>query len=782
LLPRRLHHQLALLFAVLFAVSLAMYAKYVGGEQYDATVSLLERQALAWSGEVAAEVAPLLGSGDLASIEARLDRIATMSNADQLLIINTVGQVLAAHNHIEGKNAPLSLESFAVIEVPPSGQATVYIAGSTMVAGQSTMRIIAWSPVKDGDRHLGWVRGEFDTRSADEAREHILRDSFIVGGIMIFGAVLLVVVFLRRPMRSLNEATDFAGRLDNDFGTVVDFSDAPQEITELGQALNWASLRLFDQNAALSTSEIQLRAAKEAAEEANRAKSDFLANMSHEIRTPMNAIIGMTELALDTELNVEQREYLGLVKSSADALLAIINEILDFSKIEAGHLEFEEIPFSLRDTAGMVMRLLQPKADEKGLALTWQVPDATPDVYAGDPHRVRQIVMNLLGNALKFTAQGEISLSANLEELDGDVAMLHFAVGDTGIGIPQDKQALIFDAFAQVDSSTTRRFGGTGLGLAICKRLAEGMGGRIWVESAPVQGSVFHFTILARRIDALLPASLPLPEKAPAPLQQRLSILLAEDNPINQTLALRILEKLGHIVKIVGNGADAVAAVREQKFDAVLMDIQMPVLGGFEATARIREAEAMGAPRSVIIAMTAHAMEGDREKCLAAGMDGYVSKPIQTPLLVAALSELVASVAVNDEPAPLDTLTVRSAVELVPLPTVSSTRQFNRAAMLKNLDGDQELMSQLSEIFIADLPASIESLRAGLGSDNGDALFAAAHTLKGSAANFGAESLVKTLQSIEQDARRNGPAALTDRVEQAVRQLEQLTEELKSSV
>jgi signal transduction histidine kinase/CheY-like chemotaxis protein/HPt (histidine-containing phosphotransfer) domain-containing protein len=775
-----LHHQLALLFALLFAVSLAMYAKYIGGEQYDATVELLERQALAWSSDVAAEVTPLLGSGNLALIESRLDRIAGMSNAGQLLIVDTAGRVLAVHNHIDGQNAPLSPESFPVFAVPEHGQATVSRAGAVKVGGRDAIRIITWSPVKEGDQLIGWMRGEFDTRPADEAREHILRDSFIVGGIMIFGAVVLVVVFLRRPMRSLNQATDFAGRLDNDFGTVVDFSDAPQEITELGQALNWASLRLFDQNAALSTSEIQLRAAKEAAEEANRAKSDFLANMSHEIRTPMNAILGMTDLALDTELTAEQREYLGLVKSSADALLAIINEILDFSKIEAGHLEFEEIPFSLRDTAGMVMRLLQPKAAEKGLALTWQVPDSTPDVYAGDPHRVRQIVMNLLGNALKFTAQGEISLSASLDELDGDVAMLHFAVGDTGIGIPKDKQALIFDAFAQVDSSTTRRFGGTGLGLAICKRLAEGMGGRIWVESAPVQGSVFHFTILVRRIDALLPASIPLPEKAVAPMQQRLSILLAEDNPINQTLALRILEKLGHTVKVVGNGADAVAAVGEQHFDAVLMDIQMPVLGGFEATARIRDAEALGAPHSVIIAMTAHAMEGDREKCIAAGMDGYVSKPIQTPLLVAALSELVVSATGDEGSESFGTLPVKPAAEAAPLAVASSTRLFNRAAMLKNLDGDQELMAQLSEIFIADLSASIENLRAGLGGDNGEALFAAAHTLKGSAANFGAESLVKVLQSIEQDARRNGPAALTDRVEQAVRLLEQLVEELKA--
>ena len=767
LLPRRLHHQLALLFALLFAASLAMYAKYTGGEQYDATVGLLERQALAWTGDVAAEAAPLLTSGNLAPISAKLERLARMAEADQWLLTDTSGVVLLEHGR-ESLNQPKAIDQ---LEVPLQLTGQVTSAGSVKTsAGQTAMRIVTWEPIFHLDHHIGWVRGEFDTHVAEEVREHILQDSFLVGMVMILGAVMLVVVFLRRPMRSLQQAAEFAGRLDNDFGTIVDFSEAPQEITELGQALNWASLRLFDQNAALSLGEEELRAAKEVAEEANRAKSDFLANMSHEIRTPMNAIIGMTELALDTELTAEQREYLGLVKTSADALLGIINEILDFSKIEAGHLQFEDIPFSLRETAGMVTRLLRPKAEEKGLAMNWSVPEDLPDVYRGDPHRLRQVVLNLLGNALKFTAQGEIKLSVRLDQFDGDVAILHFEIRDSGIGIPAEKQALIFDAFSQVDSSTTRRFGGTGLGLAISKRLVEGMGGQIWVESAPVSGSVFHFTTRAVRLDAL-PSSL-VPAHATGmstTVQRPLSILLAEDNLINQTLAFRLLEKLGHAVKIVNNGAEAVAAVREQQFDAVLMDLEMPVLGGFEATAQIREAEVNGVPRSVIIAMTAHAMEGDREKCIAAGMDGYVSKPIQTPLLVAALRELV--------PASLDGM----APINVPLRTTRNTLAglFDRGAVLKNLDGDVELLEQLKEIFLADLPAGIQGLRSALDAADNEALFAAAHALKGSVANFGAEAVVKSLQSIEQGTRQGTSGTDPAAIAQAVALLDQLAEEMR---
>jgi PAS domain S-box-containing protein len=426
--------------------------------------------------------------------------------------------------------------------------------------------------------------------------------------------------------------------------------------------------------------EAELVRAKTAADAANQAKSEFLANMSHEIRTPMNGVLGMAELLSYTPLNNEQRNYLNLVRSSADGLLTVINDILDFSKIEAGKLDLDPVPFNLAEGVGETLKTLGVRAEAKGLELTCSIQPSLPEWLVGDAQRLRQVIINLVGNAIKFTERGAVGVEVSADGSDPETesVMLHFQVRDTGIGIPIRKQQIIFEAFTQADSSTTRNYGGTGLGLSISAKLVNLMGGRIWVESVPGQGSTFHFTVrCGLSAQALLkkPGELPSNTLVPRPKYRNgsrcLRILLAEDNDINRELAVQLLRKRGHSVAIARDGHEVLAALEQESFDAVLMDVQMPEMDGLEATAALREKEKATGAHVPIVALTAHVMKGDLERCLAVGMDAYMSKPLRAAQLFEVLERLAPPLAcqcgkAGDRPLPaagFDLATALATVE-----------------------------------------------------------------------------------------------------------------------
>ena len=1124
--PERLRHQLALLFALLFAASVGVFAAYMADEQAYFTEDLVVRSGRAATAHIAATL-PLdaLGTraGELATL---LDRAGPDSDLRGLALVGDDGRIAAAARRQGG--GPAVAVADAGTLVPPAEASAAYAAGT----------VVAWLPVGLPPR-TGWLRAEFDGAAVAHARAHIRRDSLAVGALMVVAATLLILAFLRRPLADLRRATDFAMQLESSAGDFLRIGSPTREMRELADALNWASIRLYDQYNALSDSEKRkgaifeaaqdcivtvdaggiitefnpaaeatfgysrdevlgrpmndllipaavrdrhpglvthtaetgdraimgrrrevaavrrdgsefpaeitvtrielggqivftaflrdigdrrraqaemedqlhfvrqlldsvpvplyvksrdgrylmvnraweqalgmgrdlcigrtveevfpadyadqhrekdaelwaaggsqtyesrarqaageyrdllvskavftradgsiggligaavdmtlhkeaeenLRKAKNAAEAANRAKSEFLANMSHEIRTPMNAIIGMTDLVLDTQLDDEQREYLTLVKNAADGLLAVINEILDFSKIEAGRMDLEQVPFGLRDTLVTAARTLVGKAEEKGLEIVCRVDPQVPELLVGDPQRLRQVVLNLVSNAVKFTEHGEIVIDAAPIGPKGGQVEIAFSVRDTGIGIPADKQALIFDAFSQADASTTRQYGGTGLGLAICRRLVDGMGGRVWVESEPGAGSCFHFTGCFGRVESgSLAAQEPLAglrvlvaedndtareavarllrawgcetveardgqkalaaigrggldamvvdgrmpsedgfavvERALAahrddlpaivmmvglgskrdlaecrrlgldstvskpvsgpdllsallfalgrqaeqpteeersmvehPAHKSLTILLAEDNPVNQTLALRLLEKMGHKVQVVGNGEEAAAMAQRGHFDVILMDVQMPVLGGFEATARIRAGESSAGRHTPIIAMTAHALEGDRERCLAAGMDGYVSKPIRIEALMAALAEAVAG-----------------------RPVAAQACHFDAGQAIENLGGDRELFLQIAEIFLADYGEQLDALRSQMAAGDLPLVHRTAHAIKGSVGNFVADDAMAVAKSVEDAAKAGRAEGLAEMVDELCAKVESVAEGLRKEV
>jgi len=387
---------------------------------------------------------------------------------------------------------------------------------------------------------------------------------------------------------------------------------------------------LAEMNAQLEHALLQAQELTVAAEAASHAKSEFLASMSHEIRTPMNGVIGMTELLLGTPLSEEQRDYLKTLRSSADLLLSILSDILDIAKIEAGKMVLESAPTDLREVVEDTVKLFLPRARQKELALRAEVDEDLSPAVLADPMRLRQVLANLVNNAIKFTEQGGVVVRAELLQQEAERAWVRLSVQDTGIGIPQERLHAIFEAFTQADSSTTRRYGGTGLGLTICKRLTELMGGQIQVQSESGKGSTFWVDLpLPLTHAAAKPSRAETASAEPQPLPTGLRILLVEDNEVNRKVAVRMLQKLGCEVDIAENGQQAIEKTSRQHYDIVFMDVYMPAMDGYEATRRIRQREEATDSHQVIIAMTANAMEGDRDRCLQAGMDDYLAKPFR---------------------------------------------------------------------------------------------------------------------------------------------------------